>query len=152
GVQPDGLPSAGASPQASPDSQSAQPTGQSPLDAALRLVADAKGVYQRVTDYTCTMISQERINGRLGPENIIQLEFRQNPFSVHMRWLGPHEVAGRDVVYVHGRNGNKMRVREGKGIAAIMGKMDLDPNDPKVRQHSRHVITETGIGNLLEQF
>jgi hypothetical protein len=124
---------------------------QSPLDEPLRLVAEARQTYQRVQSYTCTLISQERVRGQLKPENVITLTFRAQPFSVHMRWQGPKEFAGQEVVYVHGRNDGKMRVNTNKGLNKMVGFVSIAPDDPRVMEHSNHTITETGIGNVIER-
>lgn len=121
----------------------------SPLDAPLALVAEARQSYQRVNDYTCTFVSQERVKGKLEPENLMALKFRKQPFSVYVRWYGPRELVGREVCYVQGRNDNKMRVHP-NGIGAALGFITIDPRDPRVFEHSRHTIHETGIGNLIE--
>lgn len=127
---------------------------QSPLDEPLRLIAEARQMYQRVQTYTCMLISQERVRGQLKPENVIALTFRTQPFSVYMKWLGPKDLVGQEVAYIHGRNENKMRVHPVKGIGAMfVGNkfISIDTRDPRVLEHSNHTITETGIGNLIEQ-
>ena len=76
---------------------------------------------------------------------------RNQPFSVYMRWLAPTKNKGQEVCYTHGRNNNKMRVRLPPGKGAVLGFNSVDPNDPRVLEHSRHNIYEAGIGNLIEQ-
>src|SRR5262249_10958388 len=125
---------------------------QSPLDEPLRLVAQARQVYAQVQTYTCTLISQERVKGRLEPENVVALTMRTQPFSVYMRWLGPKDAVGREVIYVAGRNQGNMRVHDNKGLGKAIGFVSIAPNDPRVLEHSRHTIVEAGIGNLIEQF
>lgn len=140
--------------QANPPPPSATPQAQgpaSPLEEPLRLLAEASRTYQAVQDYTCTMVKQERIKGQLQPEHIIQLKLRVKPFSVYMKWMGPKVCAGQEVCYVAGRNGGKMRVHS-PGLLGAIGFVSIDPNDPRVLEHSRHQITETGIGNLIDQF
>jgi len=125
-------------------------TAQSQLDTPLRLVAEARQTYAQVSTYTCTLISQERVRGKLLPENVISMSFRGQPFSVYMRWLGPKEFAGQEVAYVHGRNNGMMRVHA-KGVLGALGFVSIAPNDPRVMEHSRHTIVEAGIGNLIER-
>jgi hypothetical protein len=120
------------------------------LDEPLRLATEAARAYQQVRDYTCTLVKQERIKGRMQEQNVIQLKFRQQPFSVYMRWLAPKAFAGQEVCYVHGRNNNMMRVRS-SGVLGGFGFMSIAPNDPRALEHSRHIITETGFGNLITQ-
>jgi hypothetical protein len=121
-----------------------------PLDEPLRLVLEAAQAYQQVRDYTCILIKQERIQGRLQENNIIQMKFRQQPFSVYLRWLAPQTFAGQEVCYVQGRNNNMMRVRSA-GVLGKFGFVSIPVNDPRAREHSRHLITEAGLGNLINQ-
>ena len=147
-------PTAQMAPPAVQPVAAAQPAAQakSPLDEPLRLIAEARQVYQRVQTYTCTLISQERVKGRLEPENVVTLTLRTQPFSVNMRWLAPQDAVGREVAYVVGRNKGNMRVHDNKGFGKMVGFVSIAPNDPRVLEHSRHTIVEAGIGNLIEQF
>jgi hypothetical protein len=120
------------------------------MDQPLRCVAEARQTYQRVKDYTCTMIKQERVGGKLQPENVIAVKFRNPPFSVYMKWSAPKESAGQEVCFVQGRNNDQMRVHA-TGLGSIVGFVSIDPRDPKVMQNSRHTIYEAGLGNLIER-
>jgi len=120
-----------------------------PLDTAIAYMHEAKRNYSAVKDYTCTLITRENVRGEVKEENIIQAKFRVQPFSVYMRWLGPSQYRGQEVVYIHGKNGNKMRVQS-KGILKIAGFVSIDVNDPRVMEHSRHTIVEAGLGNLID--
>jgi hypothetical protein len=144
------LPTASADPPPPQNGVVQAAVPQSQLDAPLRLIAEARQTYTQVQHYNCTLISQERIKGRLGPENVIAMTFRAQPFSVYMRWLGPKELTGQEVAYVHGRNNGMMRVHS-KGVIGALGFMSIAPNDPRVLEHSRHTIVEAGIGNLIER-
>lgn len=121
-----------------------------PLDEGLALLAEGKQSYQGIRDYSCTMIKQERIRGELQPESIIAMKFRQQPFSVYMRWLAPRSMANQEVAYVHGRNRNQMRVHS-KGILGVAGFVSVDVTDPRVMKQSRHTLYEAGLGNLIDQ-
>jgi hypothetical protein len=144
------LPRAAASPQPPIAKASATTSAEAPLDVALRLVGEALQTYKQVRDYGCTMISQESIKGKLQAEHVIDLKYRAQPHSVYMRWVGPKDLAGREVFYVKGQNNNKMRVRE-RGVAGALGFISIDPNDPRVFEHSRHTIVEAGIGHLIDR-
>ena len=145
-------------PSASAEPQKVQPAGmiapattpEMPLDQPLRLLAAAQQTYNQVQTYECLLISQERVNGNLLPEKVMQMTFRKNPLSVYMKWLAPKEDVGQEVCYVAGRNQNKMRVLSPK--AKWLGWLSIDVNDPQVMQHSRHKITEAGFGNWLERY
>src|SRR5262249_61687715 len=58
-------------------------------------------------------------------------------------------LQNQEVVFVLGKNGNKMRVKS--NILKIAGWMSIDPHDRRVTEHSRHTILEAGIGNMIDQ-
>ena len=122
------------------------------MDAPLRLIHEAQKAYQNVRDYTCLLIKRERINGRLPPNNVIEMKVRAQPFSVYLRWREPRTEAGQEVCYVAGKNDGKMRVHPKGLLGSFAGWVSLDPNDPRARQTSRRNITEAGIGNMIERF
>jgi hypothetical protein len=122
-----------------------------PLDQPLQWLYEARQTHKGIRDYTCTMVKQERVQGRLQEQNIMILKVRTQPFSVYMRWLSPQQFAGQEVAFVYGRNNNKMRVHFARGVKNVVGWKSVDPNDPRVFQHSRHTIYEAGIGNMIEQ-
>jgi hypothetical protein len=114
------------------------------------LFDQAQQVFRKVATYSCFMVKQERIHGRLEPENLIELKVRQQPFSVYMRWQGPRAFAGQEVCYVAGRNNNMMRVHAA-GVKGLVGFVSINPTSPLVLEHSRHRITEAGLGSLIDQ-
>src|SRR5262249_39359647 len=137
-------------------SQSQQPSPhgavqKSPLDRALRLIAEARKAYDDVDDYTCVIVKRETIDGQLMPENVIAIKFRKEPFSVHMRWKQPKPLAGQEACYVEGRNNGMMRAK-GAGLLGAVGFVNIDPKDPRTKKFSKHSITEAGIGNLIERY
>ncbi|MCI0683363.1 MAG: DUF1571 domain-containing protein [Gemmataceae bacterium] len=121
-----------------------------PLDQAILWLHDAKRNHGAVKDYTCTMVSRENIKGKLREESIVQMKFRVQPFSVYMRWLSPTESRGQEVAFVAGRNKNMMRVHSKGLLKGAIGFVSIDPNDPRVMEHSRHTIREAGLGQLID--
>jgi hypothetical protein len=148
------LPSLSAQPQlVQPSQDRLQPaqTAELPLDEPLRMAAEARRVYGQVRDYQGILITQERIKGVLLPEQVIQLSFRKEPFSVYMKWLAPKADAGQEVCYVTGKNQNKLKALAASGFGRGIGWLSFPIDDPKVTAHSRHKITETGFGNLIDR-
>jgi hypothetical protein len=131
--------------------QPAAPPGGSALDEPLRLMALARQTFQGVQDYSCVLIKRERIRGQLEPDEVVTMLVRNQPFSVYLRWEAPRARVGQEACYVVGRNNNMLRVHS-TGLAGALGWMSLDPRDPRVLEHSRHSITEAGIGNLLDRY
>jgi hypothetical protein len=124
---------------------------QAPLDVPLSWLHEARRNYTAVKDYTCTLMSQENVRGKMHEQNVISLKVKTQPFSIHMRWLSPRESQGQEVIFVLGKNNNKMRVKSNHIGKNLIGFMSIDPNDPRVLEHSRHNITEAGIGNMIER-
>jgi hypothetical protein len=123
----------------------------SPLDQPIAWLTEAKRNFGVVKDYSCMLVSQERVKGQLLEQNVIDFKARREPFSVSMRWIGPEKSKGQEVAFIAGKNNNKMRVKSNFLGANVIGFVTLDPNDPRVLQHSRHTILEAGILNMIEQ-
>jgi Protein of unknown function (DUF1571) len=122
---------------------------QMSFDQPLAWMQEAKSNYAAVKDYTCMLVSQERIDGKLGDENIMQMKVKVQPFSVYLKWLGPAKDVGREVAYVQGKNNNKMRVKSKE--TGILGFISIDPTDPRVLKTSRHTIRDAGIGHMIDE-
>jgi Protein of unknown function (DUF1571) len=118
------------------------------FEQPLNWMYEAKTNYAAVKDYTCTLVSQEKVNGKMGDQSIVTMKFMA-PFSVHMKWLAPQKDVGQEVVFVQGKNNNKMRVNS-KRLPGL-GFFSIDVTDPRVLQNSRHTILEAGIGNMIDQ-
>jgi len=125
------------------------PQAPSPIERAGQLLAEAQASIARVRDYTGTVVRQERIGGQLQPEAVIDVRIRQQPFSVYLKWTSPRQLAGQEAIFITGKNNNEIRAK-GTGILAIAGYVSLPTNDPRVRKKSRHAITESGIGNMID--
>jgi hypothetical protein len=133
--------------------QPTAPTGQaqaSAMDAPLQLIAEARQTYQKVTNYTCQFRKRERLHGQLQAENVIAMSVRAKPFSVYMSWQAPAAQLGQEACYVTGANNGMVRVHS-TGLLGAVGFVSLDPRDPRCLENSRHAITESGIGNLIER-
>jgi len=127
--------------------RSAEP---SVMDEPLKLISQAAKHYQEVSDYTCTLVKRERINGQLQQENVVDMRVRTQPFSVYMKWSEPHSMANQEVCYIAGKNKGMMRVKA-HGLGSIAGFVSIDPGDPRASETSHHKINEAGIGNLIER-
>lgn len=127
------------------------PTTPAPMaDPIGQLIADARTSFGRVKDCMGTLVKQERVNGQLQPEQFIAIRVRQQPFSVQLKWQGPKHFTGQEATYVAGKNNNQMRAK-GSGLISAVGFVSMEPTDPRALKQSRHAITESGIGNLIER-
>jgi hypothetical protein len=142
-------PVSGQQPAAQP---AAQPAGAHPLDPGLaRAVESLKHIKENVKDYTATLVKRERVNGTLGNPEYIFTKVRHEPFSVYMYFLKPDDLAGREVIYVHGANNGNMLVHEAKGAARLLGTIELNPTAAIAMRGNRYPITEVGVQNLTKR-
>jgi hypothetical protein len=105
------------------------PAPQNGLDQPLAWFYEARKFHQSLSDYTCYLVTRERVRGVLQKENVMQFKFRPQPFSAYMKWLSPSDLASQEVGYIHGKNNNMMRVHPKKG-GKIINWVNVAPNDP----------------------
>lgn len=119
-----------------------------PVAMAKQAIADCKGKYARVRDYTCTFVKRERIDGRLSPRHVMHMKARTNPSSIYLRFQTPNK--GREAIYNAGRNSGRVQAHD-VGIGKFLaGTMNLDPRGALAMEDCRHPITEAGIGVLID--
>ena len=112
-----------------------------------RWLRDAEAAYDSVTTYTAIFHKQQRVAGKLLPEETIFLKCRRKPFSLYMKWIAaPYE--GSELLYVAGWNEDRARAHRG-GILRFITR-NLDPSDPGMMAGNLRPVTSTGIGYLLE--
>jgi len=108
---------------------------------------EAEAAYDRVTSYTAVFHKQQRVAGKLLPEETILLKCRRTPFSLYMRWIrAPYK--GSELLYVAGWNEDRARAHRG-GILRFIT-FNLDPRHPGLMVDNLRPVTSTGIGFLLE--
>lgn len=117
-----------------------------PLKPAIRLAQASLESLQSVDDYEAVITRRELIDGTLRTETM-RMKFREEPFSVYLLFGG--ENAGREVLYVDGRNQNMLLAHEGSGFKSFFGTVSLKPDDPQVAAESRHKITDIGLRNMI---
>jgi hypothetical protein len=105
-----------------------------------------------VRDYTCTFSKQERLNGRLGEEQVIETMFRESPFSVRFKWVENADKCAR-VLYVADRwidDSQQMAVVEPGAIARLFVPYVMRPIHGKdARKSSRRTIDQFGVRNSM---
>jgi hypothetical protein len=111
-------------------------------EKACRLLSDAKDRVDRLSDYTLTITSQERVGGKLLPEATMFVKFKR-PFSVYIRNLTGKHV-NREIIYVKGKYNNKMIVSPGGILGMLTARVS-----PYTKGESRHAITESGLPNTI---
>ncbi|MBX3420068.1 MAG: DUF1571 domain-containing protein [Pirellulaceae bacterium] len=93
------------------------PTDVHPLDPALDFARQVRDrMIRDIHDYTAKIIKRERIKGKLGSEDYMQVKIRHAdfaaqppiPFSVFLRNVEPSSAAGREVIWIRGQNDDKL--------------------------------------------
>lgn len=124
-----------------------EPANQHPLIPAIELARASQAVLNQVQDYQATLIKRERVKGELLAQRIF-MKFRYRPFSVYMKFEEPH--AGREVLFVEGKNNNQMYVHEASALTAIVGTISLALDSPTAMAENRHPLTNVGMHRLME--
>ncbi len=117
-----------------------------PLVPALKMAYASRGTLRTVRDYTAQFVKKELVGNNYITHSI-DMKFREQPFSVYLRFREPHE--GRQVLYVKNANAGQILVQEA-GIKSLVGTIKINPSDPMAMSENRHPITEIGISNMLE--
>jgi len=117
-----------------------------------------KNIEQSINDYTCRIIKQERILGELQPQEFMDAKIRNRkvqdgkivqPLSVYLKFVAPENVKGREVVWVEGKNNNKLRAHEGGTAGRFLPSVWLDPDGALAMRGQLHPIYDIGIENLV---
>ncbi|MCP4712875.1 MAG: DUF1571 domain-containing protein [Planctomycetes bacterium] len=121
----------------------------------IALINLALNTYQkRVRDYTATFYKQERIKGKLKKTELINVMFREKPFSLFMKW---EKNAGKidKLLYVEGQNNNQMLVHP-TGLFSGLKSVKRDPCDKEVKSTCLCTCDEFGfyrsMKNLLSEY
>ena len=120
---------------------------QTPIERAVRAIADCQSRYDRVEDYTCTLYKRERIAGRMTPLHIMSMKVRTRPQSIYLKFQQP--AHGREAIYIAGRHGSKVLAHDVGLNKILAGTLALEPTSSRAMEDCRHPITEAGIGPLL---
>lgn len=98
---------------------------------------------REVKGFEAILIKKERIDGKIEPSEVIDVAFRESPFSVLMKWKeGARKAAA--TLYVKGENRDQLLVRP-NGVFAFAGIVTRDPNGTDAKKGGRYPLTEFGI-------
>lgn len=133
--------------------------GEHPLDPALKMARESLALVRRnIKDYTCRIIKRERIKGELGPIEHMDAKIRNRvvqdgkvvvPLSVYLKFVSPKNVEGREVIWVEGKNNNKLKAHEGGVSGRFLPSVWLDPDGALAMRGQLHPIYDIGIENLV---
>jgi hypothetical protein len=128
-----------------------------PLDRALELARSGlENMRENIFDYTAILVKRERVGDNLGEANYIRvkvrnprkIEGREVPFSIYMKFLKPRECAGREVIWVEGRNDNNLIAHETSPLLRFKN-FHLDPTGLLAMKGNKYPIYEAGLEKLV---
>ena len=129
-----------------------------PLDPVLAVAREGlHRIQTEVRDYTALMVKQERVNGTLLDEEMMRVKVRHAqpdattavPKSFYLHFESPQSLTGREVIWVDGRNKNKLVAHEG-GVKNLF-RVNLAPDSFLAMVGNRYPITELGIETLIQR-
>ncbi len=116
-----------------------------------KALADARTACGKLRDYTCHLIRQERVGGKLLAEQVCELRVRTQPLSVDVRVTAPKEVSGQETSYLSAKSTSKVRFKAAREEGIKYGFVTLPADDPKVLAATRHPAAETGMAAVLDR-
>ncbi len=123
--------------------------GRPAVQFLLKAMHAAEARLDAAGGYSATLRRRERVNGRLGDEQISEIKCRNRPFAIYMKFVTPEK--GKEVVYAEGRYDNEV-VAHGVGFSRrIIPRIKVAPTHPLAMSGNRHPITDAGIANLTKK-
>jgi len=107
------------------------------------LLKDSFRSIGRIHDYRGVLYKKELFGDAL-IEQRIAFKFSR-PFQVYLRYIEPNP--GREVIYVRGRNKNRLKAHRGSGVDITV---NLNPRSRWAMAEGHHPVTEFGIEHMLE--
>lgn len=101
--------------------------------------------YDAIKDYTCILLKNEKIGGKMQGVETIEMKYRVKPNCIYAKWVdGPWK--GREALYRDSAPG-KLRVRESGALGLLAVTVPVDSEIAK--RGTNHPLTEIGLGFLL---
>lgn len=125
-----------------------------PLDPVLELAEQIKQrIESDVVDYSATITKRERIRGKLNDEETMEAKIRQarpasqppTPFAVYLKFVEPSASAGREVIWVDGKNDGDLLSYQFRIPVKIA------PTGTIAMMGNKYSITELGILRMVEK-
>ncbi|MBI1322883.1 DUF1571 domain-containing protein [bacterium] len=133
------------------DAKSAAPgvtnAAQSEASELASILEKTRRTFAETSNYKVEVALQERMNGRLLPQDKFTLYKRRQPLAVRMEWIEGKDV-GREVIYSPAETKGMIQIRMPKGL---IPRISMAPDSPLVRSKSRHPIDEAGADSVVDR-
>jgi hypothetical protein len=99
--------------------------------------------HAKMDSYVFRLKRREVVNGKKQPEEVIRVQLRRQPLSVHLVWLNDANK-GREVIWVQGRHDNKLQVllAPSDPFALLGRRHSIALDDPMVKSNCRYPASE----------
>ncbi len=118
-----------------------------PLYLPLQEAYKAREALKALKEYEADFVKRELLGRRL-QATTMKLKLREEPFSVYLKFIDAN--AGREVLYVHGRNNNQLLIHEA-GLKSLAGTVFRAPNAADVMAENRYPVTMIGLKSMLDK-
>ncbi len=118
-----------------------------PYVPVLKLAYAGLKAASELKDYQAVLTKREYIGKRLITQQV-EIKVRHQPFSVYLKFREP--FAGREVLYVQGKNNNSLLAHEGSGLSSLIGTVSLPVNSRDAMKGNKYPITMIGIENMVK--
>ncbi len=107
-----------------------------------------------ITDYSCTFIKHEIVNGKLMPVETADVLFLENPFSVYMVFQNPNKI--KRLLYIENKfinkSGKECVIVEPNGLLRLfVSSLWIPVDDPRILNNSRNTIKSFGFKKTLDK-
>jgi len=103
--------------------------------------------------YSCRLEKQERLGGKLSPVQVIDIKFKEDPFSVLMVWQ-ENAAGGDKMLYVEDpklpADQWRMFIHPSPPWGRLLRVVEKRPDDPQVLKSSLRSIKEFGFARSME--
>lgn len=127
------------------------PTVEHPLKRPLDLATASLAECRRYRDFAYTFVKREEVAGKLGDHEAMFMKVRHEPFSVYVYTLGPKQPKGQEVIYVAGRNGDKVLAHVTGFRHKLVGMVTLAIDAPEVMDGNRYSLLSAGPLKMVEK-
>ncbi len=132
---------------ASPATPEVTKASNSAVAELATILEKTRRTFAATSNYRVDVALQERMNGRLLPQDKFTLYKRRQPLAVRMEWTEGKDV-GREVIFSPSETKGMIQIRMPKGL---IPRISMSPDSPLVRSKSRHPIDEAGADSVVER-
>lgn len=151
GTGPDSSPDAMTAPAdvkaAAPDAPKVTSAANDEVSELSAILEKTQRTFANTTNYKVDVALQERMKGRMLPQDKFTLYKRRQPLAVRMEWTEGKDV-GREVIFSPSETKGLIQIRMPKGL---IPRISMAPDSPLVRSKSRHPIDEAGADSVVDR-